>query len=209
MLEFLIDNIFLMSGIHMGTNCAPLLVDFMQGSLNKRYGDFVDRIYHIELEIKDTTDTARSASYLGLMLDINSEKEKDFNFPIVNFPFICSNTPTVRAYGVYISQLIRYLRTSFQNVLDRGMLLTRKQFQLAKLKSSLRNFHSRHLESINSCGIPSIGKFWCRLILAFFLQKRVVLFWCVTFWPFSFLVCLILATFGSHVLNIFVSSFRS
>jgi hypothetical protein len=90
-------------------------------------------VAHIELEIKDTTDTARSASYLGLMLDINSEKEKDFNFPIVNFPFICSNTPTVRAYGVYISQLIRYLRTSFQNVLDRGMLLTRKQFQLAKL----------------------------------------------------------------------------
>jgi hypothetical protein len=37
------------------------------------------------------------------------------------------------------------------------------------------------------------GKFWCRLILAFFLQKRVVLFWCVKFRPFSFLVCLILA----------------
>jgi hypothetical protein len=55
--------------------------DFMQGSLNKKYGDFVDRIYHIELEIKDTTDTARSASYLGLMLDINSDKEQDFNFP--------------------------------------------------------------------------------------------------------------------------------
>ena len=48
-------------------------------------------------------------------------------------------------------------------------------------------------------------KFWCRSILAFFLQKRVVLFWCVKFWPFSFLVCLILATFGSHVFNFFVS----
>jgi hypothetical protein len=54
----------------------------MQGSFNKKYGDFLDRIYHIELEIKDTTDTARSASYLGLILDINSDKEKDFNFPI-------------------------------------------------------------------------------------------------------------------------------
>jgi hypothetical protein len=68
-------------------------------------------------------------------------------------PFICSNTPSAREYGVYISQLIRYLRASFQNVLDRGMLLTRQQFQLAKLKSSLRNFYSRHLEWINSCGI--------------------------------------------------------
>jgi len=27
---------------------------------NSRYGDFVDRIYPVVLEIKDTTDTARS-----------------------------------------------------------------------------------------------------------------------------------------------------
>jgi hypothetical protein len=34
-------------------------------SLNDyRFGDFVDHIYHIELEMKDTTDTDRSASYL-------------------------------------------------------------------------------------------------------------------------------------------------
>jgi hypothetical protein len=31
---------------------------------NSRLGDFVDRIYPIDLEMKDTTDTARSASYL-------------------------------------------------------------------------------------------------------------------------------------------------
>jgi hypothetical protein len=37
---------------------------------NSRFGDFVDRI---ELEIKDTTDTDRSASYLDLHLEIDSE----------------------------------------------------------------------------------------------------------------------------------------
>ena len=66
---------------------------------NSRFGDFVDRIYPVELEIKDTTDTDRSASYLDLHLVINSEgrlrtklydKRDDFNFPIVNFPFICT-----------------------------------------------------------------------------------------------------------------------
>jgi hypothetical protein len=36
------------------------------------FGDFVDRIYPIELEIKDATDTARSASYL----DFNRIKEQ-------------------------------------------------------------------------------------------------------------------------------------
>jgi hypothetical protein len=68
-------------------------------SLNSRFGDFVDRIYPIELEIKDTTDTDMSASYLDLHLEIVSEgrlrtkfydKRDDFNFPIVNFPFIDS-----------------------------------------------------------------------------------------------------------------------
>ena len=39
---------------------------------NYRFGDFVDRIYPIELEIKDTTDTDRSASYRDLHLDIDS-----------------------------------------------------------------------------------------------------------------------------------------
>jgi hypothetical protein len=40
---------------------------------NSRFGDFVDRIYPIVLEIKDTTDTDTSASYLDLHLEIDSE----------------------------------------------------------------------------------------------------------------------------------------
>jgi len=76
------------------------------------FGDFVDRIYPIELEIKDTTYTDRSASYLDLNIEIDSEgrlrtklyvKRYDLNFPIVNFPFICSNIPAALAYGVYLS----------------------------------------------------------------------------------------------------------
>ena len=97
---------------------------------NSRFGYFVDRIYPIELKIKDTT-------YLDIHLAIDSEgwlrtklygKRDDFNFPIVNFPFICSNIPAAPAGGVYISQLIRYSRAcgSYQDFLDRGLLLTRK-----------------------------------------------------------------------------------
>jgi hypothetical protein len=43
-------------------------------SLNKsRFGDFVDRNFSIELEIKNTKDTDRTASYLDLHLEIDSE----------------------------------------------------------------------------------------------------------------------------------------
>ena len=69
----------------------------------------------IELEIKDTIDTDRSVSYLELHLEIDSEwrlrtkpydKRNNFNFPNVNFPFICSNISAAPTYGVYTSQLM-------------------------------------------------------------------------------------------------------
>ena len=131
---------------------------------NSRFGDFVDRIYPIKLEIKDTTDTDRSASYLDLHLDIDSEgrlngdstiKQNDFNYPTVNFPFICSNISAAPAYGLYISPLIRYFKAcgSYQDFLNRGLLLTRKllnqEFLLVKLKSSLRKFYSRHHDLVD------------------------------------------------------------
>ena len=98
---------------------------------------------------EDTTDTSRSASCLNLHLEIDSEGRlrtqfyyKDyFNFPMVNFPFICSNIPAASLYGAYISQFNRYSRAcgSYHDVLDRGLMLTRKLlsygFLVVKLKS--------------------------------------------------------------------------
>ena len=85
-------------------------IDDVLSLTNSRFGDFVDRIYPIELKIKDTTDTDRSASYLDLHLEIDSEgrlRTKLYdNFPFVNFPFIYSTIPAAPAYGVYISQMI-------------------------------------------------------------------------------------------------------
>jgi hypothetical protein len=83
------------------------------------------------------------------------DKRDVFNFPIVNFPFICSNIPAAPAYGVYIFQLIRYSRAgcSYQDFLDRGMLLAmtllNPGFLLAKLKSSLRKFYGHYHELVD------------------------------------------------------------
>ena len=97
----------------------------------------VDRIYPIELEIKDATDRARPVSYLDLHFEIDSErrlrmklydKRDHFHFPIVNFQFIWSSILVASVYGVYISQLIRYSSAcgSYMDFLDRELLLTRK-----------------------------------------------------------------------------------
>jgi hypothetical protein len=53
-------------------------------------------IYHPELAIKETTDTASSASFLDLYLEFDDsgqlitkiyDKRYDFNFKIINFPW--------------------------------------------------------------------------------------------------------------------------
>ena len=83
---------------------------------NSRFGEFLP-----ELEVKETTDTASSASFLDLYLEFDDsgqirtkiyDKREDFNFKIINFPNMCSNIPASPAYGVYISQLILYARAS-------------------------------------------------------------------------------------------------
>ena len=89
------------------------------------------------------------------------DNRDDFNFPIANFPFICSNIPAARAYGVYLSQFIRYSRACGSNhyFLDRGLLLTRKllnqSFLVVKLKSSLRKFYGRLHDFINRYGVSA------------------------------------------------------
>jgi hypothetical protein len=88
---------------------------------NFRLAEFLPLIYPPELEVKETTDTASSASFLYLYLEFDDsgqlgtniyDKPDDFNFQIIHFPNMRSNIPASPAYGVYISQSIRYARAS-------------------------------------------------------------------------------------------------
>ena len=79
----------------------------------------------------------------------------DFNFPIVNFPFLSSNIPSAPAYGVYTSQLIRYARASsqYEDFTNRSILLTKKLllqgYEEERLKLTLRKFYGRHHELVD------------------------------------------------------------
>ena len=86
-----------------------------------RFAEFLPLIYPPELEVKETTDRASSASILDLYLEFDEcgqlstkiyDKRDDFKFIIINFPNMCSNIPASPAYSVYISRLIRYARAS-------------------------------------------------------------------------------------------------
>ena len=78
---------------------------------NPRFAEFLPLIYPPELEIKETTNTASSASFLDIYLEFNNigqfstkiyDKRDDFNFKIINCPNMCSNMPASPADGVYI-----------------------------------------------------------------------------------------------------------
>ena len=77
---------------------------------NSKISEFIDLIYQCELEIKDTIESNTSASCLDCYLGIDNgklvtklyDKRDDFNFPIVNFPFLSSNIPSAPAQGVYV-----------------------------------------------------------------------------------------------------------
>ena len=100
---------------------------------NSRFAEFLPLIYPPELEVKETTDTASSASFLDLYLEFDdsgqlSTKIYDFNFKIINYPNMCRNIPAPPAYGVYISQLIRYARASsnYSDFLKRHLHLRKR-----------------------------------------------------------------------------------
>ena len=78
----------------------------------------VNQIYPPELQLNkaDTIDTA--APFLNLYMSISNsffsskiyDKRDDFDFDIVNFPFLDDYVPRRPSYGVYISLLIRFAR---------------------------------------------------------------------------------------------------
>ena len=125
-------------------------------------------MFPVELEIKDSTESNNSASYLDLLLSIGrdgqlhtsiDDKHDDFNFYITNFPFLSSNIPASPAYGVFISQLIRYARacSSYGCFILRATRLSNKLEQgyvQERLKSSLKKFYGRYGDLLKQYEVP-------------------------------------------------------
>ena len=75
-----------------------------------------------------------------------SEIRDDFNFEIVNFPFLDGDVPRSPSYGVYISQLIRFAIV-YSNVDDFN---NRNLFLTAKLLKQGYRYHKIRKAFLNS-----------------------------------------------------------
>ena len=82
------------------------------------------------------------------------DKRDDFNFEIVNFPFLYGDVPCSPSYGVYISQLIRFARicSNVDDFNNRNLFLTAKVLKQGyrdhKIRKAFTKFYHRHSELI-------------------------------------------------------------
>ena len=80
------------------------------------------------------------------------DKRDDFDFKIVNFPFLDGDVPRSTYYGVCISKLIRFARAS-SHVADfntRNKLLTQKQgYRYHKLRKTFSKFYRLYNDLIS------------------------------------------------------------
>ena len=125
---------------------------------NIYFDQMVDKIYPTELQLNRANSSDTEAHFLDLNLCISNgtvstkiyDKRDDFDFDIVNFPFLDGDVPRRTSYGVYISQLIRFARAS-SNLNDfnyRNKALTAKL-----LRQDFLNF-VRHFRNFIADTVP-------------------------------------------------------
>ena len=82
------------------------------------------------------------------------DKRDDFDFEIVNFPFLDGGVPHSPSYGVYIFPLIRFARvcSNVDDFKNRNLFLTAKLlkqgYRYNKLRKAFSKFYHRHSELI-------------------------------------------------------------
>ena len=118
---------------------------------NTYFNGLIRQIYPPELQLNKANSSDTEAAFLDLHLSIVDgfvsckiyDKRDDFDFEIVNFPFLDGDVPRVASYGVYISQLIRFARVS-SHVTDfntRNKLLTADPVSI--LRKSITGRHRK------------------------------------------------------------------
>ena len=144
-------------------NTTSRYLDDILNINNVYFDNMVSQIYLSELKLNKANTSENEATFLDLHLSISNnivstkiyDKRDDFDFDIVNFPFLDGDVPRSTSYGVYISQLIPFARAS-SYVIDfntRNKLLTQKLlkpgYRYHKLRKTFSKFYRRYYDLIS------------------------------------------------------------
>ena len=109
-------------------------------------------------EIKETTDTASSALFKTYTPNL---AYKVISIANINFPHLSSNIRTSPAYGIYISQFIRYSRacSSYSDFVKRHQCLSRKLMNQGYVKERLvlflKKFIGRYQDLVDKYSVST------------------------------------------------------
>ena len=87
------------------------------------------------------------------------DKRDDFDFDIVNFPFLECDVPRSTTNGVYISQLIRFARMCIHvadfNARNKSLTakLLQQGYQYHKRRKTFSKFYRRHYELVSNFNV--------------------------------------------------------
>ena len=127
----------------------------------------VNQIYPPELQLNKANTSDTEVPFLDLHLSISNgfvsskiyDKRDDFDFDIVNFPFLDGDVPRRPFYGVYISQLFGSARvcSHVDDFNTRNKCLTAKLlkqgYRYHKLRKVFSKFYRRHYELISKFNV--------------------------------------------------------
>ena len=120
-----------------------------------------------EVQLNKANNTDTETPFIDFHLSIANgfvsskiyDKRDDFDFDIVNFPFLDGDVPRRASYGVYLSQLIRFATVCI-HVTDfnaRNKCLTAKLLQQGyryhTLQKTFSKFYRRHYELITKFNV--------------------------------------------------------
>ena len=104
--------------LHRAFDSTSRYLDDLLNIDNPYFEGMVIQIYPPELQLNKANISDAEAPFLDVHLSVSNGfvsskiygKRDDFDFYIVNFPFLGGDVPRRASYGVNISQLIRFAR---------------------------------------------------------------------------------------------------
>ena len=148
------------SGVIEAFNSTSWYLDDLLNIDNNFFDSMVNRIYPSELQLNKANVSDAEASFLDLHLSISDgfvktkiyDKRDDFDFDIVNFPFLEGEVPRSASYGVYISQLIRFDDFNTRNKVVTAKLL-RQGYRYHILRKAFSKFYRRHFDIVSKYNV--------------------------------------------------------
>ena len=134
-------------------------------------------MYPIEMTLENTNISKAVCTFLDLRISIfrgkfrysSYDKRNEFNFEICNFPDLNGNIPYRGAYGVFLSQLVRFsdinstMDTFYKDVKSMAGKFTTQGFVLQKLLDTCLKFSDKYLYKWSKYGLDIIPKI-CRIL---------------------------------------------